>query len=100
MTGQPIGNIFVLTPLQGRPRAVCQGQFFAQISAYFYATPMKPPFFWLGRTQLNGIISPPYPEVTLDNFGFLVGVRSAARRAVFRPPGWILAIFGGGHNAF
>ena len=72
MTGQPIGNIFVLTPLQGRPRGGCRGQFFAQISAFFYATPMKPPFFWLGQTQLNRIISPPYPEVTLDNFCFPV----------------------------
>ena len=84
----------MLTPLQGRPRAGCRGQFFAQISAYFYATPMKPPFFWLGQAQLNGIISPPYPEVTLDNFGFLVGGRLAARRAVFWPPGRILAILG------
>merc|ERR1712074_292063 len=38
-----------------------------------------------------GILSPPYPEVTLDNFSFLVGGRSAARRPVFRPPGRILA---------
>ena len=42
---------------------------------------MKPPFFRVRRTQLNGIISPPYPEVTLDNFGFPVGGRLAARRA-------------------
>merc|ERR1711936_545306 len=39
----------------------------------------------------NGILSPPYPEVTLDNFSFLVGGRSAARRPVFRPPGRIFA---------
>ena len=45
-------------------------------------------------TGLNGIISPPLPEVTLDNFGFPVGGRLAARRAVFRPPGRILALFG------
>merc|ERR1712018_20054 len=32
------------------------------------------------------------PEVTLDNFSFPVGGRSAARRAVFRPPGRILAL--------
>ena len=55
---------------------------------------MKPPFFWLGWTQLNGIISPLYPEVTLDNFSFLVGGRLAARRSVFLPPGPILAILG------
>ena len=54
----------------------------------------KPPFFWVVRTRLNGIISPPYPEATLDNFGFPVGGRLAARRAVFRPPGRNLAISG------
>ena len=58
----------------------------------------KPPFFRVVRTRLNGIISPPYPEATLDNFGFPVGGRLAARRAVFRPPGRNLAIFGGGRN--
>ena len=65
--------------------------FLARNSAFFYATPMKPPFFGVRRTRLNGIISPPYPVVTLDNFGFLVGGRLAARRAVFLPPGPILA---------
>ena len=56
--------------------------------------PMKPPFFWVRRTRLNGIISPPYPEATLDNFGFPVGGHLAARRVVFRPPGRILTFFG------
>ena len=60
----------------------------------------KPPFFRVVRTRLNGIISPPYPEATLDNFGFPVGGRLAARRAVFRPPGRILAVFGGGRNSY
>ena len=35
----------------------------------FYTTPIKPPFFGLRRTRLNGIITSPYPEVTLDTFG-------------------------------
>ena len=56
--------------------------FLAQKSAFFYATPMKPLFFWVRRTRLNGIISSPYPEVTLGTFGFPVGGRLAARRAV------------------
>ena len=45
----------------------------------------KPPFFRVERTRLNGIISPPYPEATQDNFGFPVGGRLAARRAVSWP---------------
>ena len=59
--------------------------FFARNSAFFYATPMKPPFFWLVRSRINGMTSPPYPEVTLDTFGFLVGARLATRRAVSWP---------------
>ena len=39
--------------------------------------------FGLRQTQLNGIISSPYPQVTLDTFGFRVDVRSAAQQAVF-----------------
>ena len=63
-------------------------------SAFFYATPMKPPFFWLGRSRLNGMTTPPYPEGTLDTFGFLVGGRLAARRAVSRPRLPKVALFG------
>ena len=61
---------------------------------YAYITPY---FFWVGRTRLNGIISPPYPEVTLDNFGFPVGGRLAALRAFFWPPGRNFAILRKGH---
>ena len=57
----------------------------------FYVTPIKPPFFGVRWIRPNGILSLPYPEVTLDNFSFPVGGRSAARRAVFRPPDRILA---------
>ena len=59
--------------------------FVAGKSAFFYATPMKPPFFRVRRSRLNGIISPPYPEVTLDTFGFPVGGRLAARQTVSWP---------------
>ena len=59
--------------------------FSAQNSAFFYATPMKPQFFWLRQTRLNWMISPTYPEVTLDNFGFLVGGLLAAWQAVSWP---------------
>merc|ERR1712218_700314 len=52
--------------------------FLARNSAFFYATPMKPPFFQLKQSRLNGVISPPYPEVTLDTFSFPVGGRLAA----------------------
>ena len=57
---------------------------------------MKPPFFRLGRSRLNGIISPPYPEVTLDTFGFPVGGRLAAWRAVSQPRVPKVVLFG--HN--
>ena len=40
-------------------------------------------FFGLKQTRLYGIISSPYPQVTLDTFGFPVDVRSAAQQAVF-----------------
>ena len=46
---------------------------------------MKSPFFRVVRTRLNGIISPPYPEVTLDTFSFPVDGRLAAWRAVSWP---------------
>ena len=52
------------------------------------------PLFGLGRTRLDGIISPPYPEVTLDTFSFWVGGRSAARRAVLQPRLPKVAFFG------
>ena len=39
--------------------------------------------FGVRRIRPNGILSPPYPEVTLDNFSFPVGGRSAARWTVF-----------------
>ena len=68
--------------------------FLARNSAFFYATPMKPPFFGVRRTRLNGIISPPYPEVTLDTFGFPVGGRFAVRRAFFRHRLPKVALFG------
>ena len=90
--------VMVVTNKVGQfPKKWVSGQktaFFTRNSAFFYATPMKPPFFWVRRTRLNGIISPPYPEATLDNFGCPVGGRLAAWRVVFRPPGRILAFFG------
>ena len=55
---------------------------------------MKPQFFRVVRTRLNGIISPPYPEVTLGTFGFPVGGRLAARRAVSQPRLPKVALFG------
>ena len=48
---------------------------------YAYETTL----FWLGRSRLNGMTTPPYPEVTLDTFGFPLGARLAARRAVLWP---------------
>ena len=59
--------------------------YFSLKSAFFNATPIQPPFFGVRRIQLNGIISSPYPEVTLYKFCFSVGGRLAARRAVSWP---------------
>ena len=67
---------------------------FAQNSAFFYDISMKPPFFQLKRSRLNGIISPPYPEVTLDTFSFPEGGRLAARQAVVWPQLPKMALFG------
>jgi hypothetical protein len=57
----------------------------SESSTSCYETPMKPPCFWLRPSPLNGIISPPYPEVTLDTFGFPIGGHLAARRTVSWP---------------
>ena len=59
-----------------------------RLCAQTQCTPNRYVMRWI---RLNGILSPPYPEVTLDNFSFPVGGRSAARQAVFRPPGRIFA---------
>ena len=48
---------------------------------YTYETPI-----FSGQTHRTGLITcPPYPEVTLDTFGFPLGARSTARRAIFWP---------------
>ena len=62
-----------------------QHQKLARKSDLFLLHPYKPPIFGLTRTQLNGIITSPYPEATLDTFGFPVGAHLSAWRAVFWP---------------
>ena len=57
-------------------------------------------FFGLRQTRLYGFISSSYPEVTLDTFGFPVGARSAARRAVFWPRLTKTALFGAKNGIF
>ena len=61
---------------------------------FFTLHPYNPHFFWLRRIRLNGIISPPYPDVTLDTFSFPVGGRLAARRAVSWPRLSKVGLFG------
>ena len=63
------------------PKNCIFGPQFCIFLCYTYETPI----FWLRRMQLNWIICPPYPEVTLDNFGFLVGGCLAAWQAVSCP---------------
>ena len=59
----------------------------------------KSPFLGLRRVRLKGIITPPYPGVTLDNFGFPVDDHFVVQRTVFWPLGQMLAIFGYSHIA-
>ena len=59
-------------------------RFFPKI-CFFLRSAYITPFYGLRDTWLNGIISSPYPKVTLDTFGFLVGARLAARRTIFWP---------------
>ena len=63
------------------PKNCIFDQKFCIFLRYTYETTL----FWLGRSRLNGMTTPPYPEVTLDTFGFPVGARLAARRAVLWP---------------
>ena len=84
-----IGNMGNFAPEKlGRTRGELQKMQFLGIQSYhlrsakiciFLRYTHITPFFGVRRTRLNGIISPPYPEVTLDTFGFPVGGRLAGR---------------------
>ena len=78
------------------PRVHNRSIFDPKISIFLRYTHITP-IFGVRRIRPNGILSPPYPEVTLDNFGFPAGGRLAARRAVFQPPGRNFAILRKGH---
>ena len=72
------------------PKNCIFGPKFCIFLRYTYETPI-----FLGQTHRTGLITcPPYPEVTLDTFGFLVGGRLAARRAVSWPLLPKVALFG------
>ena len=72
------------------PKNCIFGPKFCIVLRYTYETPI-----FSGQTHRTGLITcPPYPEVTLDTFGFLVGGRLAARRAVSRPRLPKVALFG------
>ena len=61
------------------PKNCIFGPKFCIFLRYTYETPI-----FSGQTHRTGLITcPPYPEVTLDTFGFPVGGRLATRRAVF-----------------
>ena len=59
---------------------------------FFTLHPYNP--HWVRWILPNVIISPPYPEATLDNFSFPAGGRLAARRAVSQPRLPKVALFG------
>ena len=72
------------------PKNCIFGPKFCIFLRYTFETPI----FW-GQTHRTGLITcPPYPEVTLDTFGFPVDGRLAARRAVSRPRLPKVALFG------
>ena len=71
---------------QLRQVSAVQNDPFGHKNRFFLRYALKTHFFGFRQTRLSGIISSSYPEVTLDTFGFPVGARSAARRAVFLAP--------------
>ena len=70
---------------QLRQVSAVQNDPFGHKNRFFLRYALKTHFFGFRQTRLNGIISSSYPEVTLDTFGFPVGARLAARRAVLWP---------------
>ena len=60
------------------PRVHNRSIFDPKISIFLRYTHITP-IFGVRRIRPNGILSPPYPEVTLDNFSFPVGGRSVDR---------------------
>ena len=72
------------------PKNCIFGPKFCIFLRYTYETPI-----FSGQTHRTGLITcPPYPEVTLDTFGFPVDGRLAARRAVSWPRLPKVALFG------
>ena len=67
------------------PRVHNRSIFDPKISIFLRYTHITP-IFGVRRIRPNGILSPPYPEVTLDNFSFLVDSHLAARLVVLWPP--------------
>ena len=74
--------------------------FLAQKICFFLRYAHITHFYGLCQTRLNGIISSPCPQVTLDTFGFLVGACWAARRAVFWRRLPKMALFGAKNGIF
>ena len=94
MTGHQKDPVDPVDPVvrraSGRPPGPIFGPKICIFLRYTYETPI-----FSGQTDRTGpIISPPYPEVTLDTFGFPVGGRFAVRRAVFRHRLPKVALFG------
>ena len=61
------------------------GPFFRLKMLFFLCYAYITHFFGLRQTRLNGIIPSPYPQVTLDAFGFPVDAHLAGWRAVLWP---------------
>ena len=85
---------FCVDPVARRASGWLPGPIFCPKFCIFLRYTYETPIFLAQTDPTQWDHKSPYPEVTLDNFGFLVGGCLAAPRAVFWPPGLILAILG------
>ena len=94
MEGHQKDNILVLTLLHGEPWGDRGAHFWPGNMHLFQSYNHLATIFWVRQIQLNGIISPLYPKVTLDTFGFLENTHLAGWRVVLWP--WLpkITLFG------
>ena len=85
MEGHQKDNILVLTLLHGEPCGDRRAHFWPGNMHLFQSYNHLATIFWVRQIQLNRIINPLYPKVTLDTFGFLENTHLAGWRVVLWP---------------